>query len=1128
MNIRLKHFSATALFVLASIASLCGALFPNTASAAVNLDSAENKALSYSYYKVVESCFQRSNVRSDIESKQANSPSDWVNDSWVGGVNTTFVTGYLVNTEGKDTCKSLIPKAINFWQITPVSFLEGVGYKLSSDGSKYTRSSTQTSDVTRYITQAAPGTDGKETPLIKYSLEYAALTTGCKPSALGPIANITDEAIKRQINSNVDKHFAATLANADGSTSVHGFQGGSDGINNHGAPGTEPGSSSYDCRENGIARNVSTYAKALATSTSDDLYRILGNTLSSSLNTLKGNDCNSLPNAERTECQAGWQDTFNKCFATYQNTASLGAQNGPTGDTTTFAKPDDKALNTIALCVAKGTGISAVDIFNALKTGNAGFQQPKTTGIYDPSTSASSENQTNCVLEGIGWIVCPVVGFFATMTDRLYGWIQSYLYVQPLNVDTSAPDNTTYIAWSIMRNVANIAFVIAFLIIIYSQLTGAGISNYGIKKMLPRLVVAAILVNVSYWIVALALDLSNIVGNNLYNTLRNLPLGNVTITTNVWESVSGWLLAGGTGAAIWFGAVAIGGAGAWGLFAEVAVYAIIAFLLAVALALIVAFIILALRQALLIILIVISPLAFVAFLLPNTEKFFNTWKNAFVTLLIFYPLFSLLFGGSYAAGMIIIGSAGQGKDEAAVGMTVLLGMVITVLPLWLTPLIVRFSSGVLGQVAGMVNNKSRGLIDRTKKIRNRKAGLAMNETLGHPNNARNPFSRMYRRVQNGSRNDAQRQKIIDAKNQGAFLETQKASDLSTQLKNAEQLVQTKDAEHKAEFEVQKDVNLTYRLDLANQKVDVEKLYDKARFEESKSTSQAIGANNPLAKEIQEARDTQQEIDITNNRLNSAKGVLQQEFATELRNRPGMAMRAGGIDPQGSSKVVASAIEAQRKAYEGNVSAFEIMHADQSLNASRLIDMAKDANLSLAEREAAGRAVVKGGDIDMITPYQDYLAQELVSANGSGDATRIADIQALQKAYAATITSSPGKPMGLGAADVAQFATGSYQPPVGIGVYAMPDGAGGSRQLTITELQTLNTVESKGVSMDKWAAMDKADIKRVTELVAAGLISPQRLTDMKASIHNTRTDNRWSGRMQERELTLLEGLENILP
>lgn len=65
-------------------------------------------------------------------------------------------------------------------------------------------------------------------------------------------------------------------------------------------------------------------------------------------------------------------------------------------------------------------------------------------------------------------------------------------------------------------------FIIAFLAIIVSQVTGMGINNYGIKKMLPRLVVAAIAVNVSYYICQLIVDLTNILGYEIQNALAGI------------------------------------------------------------------------------------------------------------------------------------------------------------------------------------------------------------------------------------------------------------------------------------------------------------------------------------------------------------------------------------------------------------------------------------------------------------------------------------------------------------------------------------------------------------------------------------------------------------------------------
>lgn len=382
----------------------------------------------------------------------------------------------------------------------------------------------------------------------------------------------------------------------------------------------------------------------------------------------------------------------------------------------------------------------------------------------------ATDEETNCIIEGIGWIVCPVVTAGAAATDALYTWISGFLVTQPLNMDTGANDNTTYIAWKIMRNLANIAFVITFLIIIFSQLTGAGISNYGVKKMLPRLVIAAILVNLSYWVTAIAVDLSNIIGNNTYNILRNLPLGNISPQDNLAETITGWALGGSAALAlgIWGTPIAISAAGTLGIALFWAVAAIV---LIAGLSLLLAFLVMALRQAMIIILIIVSPLAFVAYLLPNTEKYFNLWRKSLTTLLVFYPLFSLLFGGAYVASMVILGSAGQQNNEAATGMLVVVGMAVQFIPLFITPLLIKFSTGVVGQVAEMVNNKNKGLIDRAKKARNKNFSLGMREGLSKPGGRKNPFRAMYRYNENKKRSDASREAMIDMVDNQAYANT---------------------------------------------------------------------------------------------------------------------------------------------------------------------------------------------------------------------------------------------------------------------------------------------------------------------------------------------------------------------
>lgn len=608
------------------------------------------------------------------------------------------------------------------------------------------------------------------------------------------------------------------------------------------------------------------------------------------------------------------------------------------------------------------------------------YSDQNTGNLDDPGQQA---NTTSCVPQGIGWIVCPLTTAMASITDSLYGWIQNFLKVQPLNINIDASDNTTYIAWSSMRTFANLVFVIVFLIIIFSQLTGSGVSNYGVKKMLPRLVVAAILVNISYWVAAIAVDVFNILGSGVYAIVRNLPLGNITITDNIWETVLGWLLAGGAGGSLAIGGYALlTGAAAGTLTA--AMWIAIVFVLGAVLALVIAFLILAARQALIIVLIIIAPLAFVAYILPNTEKYFTLWRKALTTLLLFYPLFALLFSGSYIVGMIIIGSAGQANDEAAVGMTVILGMAVMVIPLAITPLIMRFSTGVLGTVAGMINNKNKGLIDRARKVRDRKNGLAVNEAFGQPGR-RNPFSRVYRRMQSSARGDADRQKIVDSTNQATYARSTKG------------------------------VGLSYQTKLASEKAELSDATNSAEYEELKATSVPITSNNPYAKMIKQVRDTNENLDIVKSRTDSAKKVLHQEYAAELSSNPSAATAAGGIDPRGASRVVAGAQYTLQKAISDEIDAERSLVSSIS-DINTLTTQYAANGTSPARRAALAERMISIGDPGGPNGYE-----KIVNSIG-GNTSQAAEDVMLRQTVAKAL--SQNGPKALKASDIDAIATGT--------------------------------------------------------------------------------------------------------
>jgi len=315
---------------------------------------------------------------------------------------------------------------------------------------------------------------------------------------------------------------------------------------------------------------------------------------------------------------------------------------------------------------------------------------------HEPATCTSQ-------IGAIGWLICPTTGLLAKGIDALYGLIQGLLDVKPLEMKGDSP---IYQVWSYMRNIANICFIIFLLVIIYSQITGYGINNYGVKKSLPRLIVTAMVVNFSFLFCAIAVDISNILGNGLKDLLAGIAesaISSGTVdgskTATGFYSLFNTVAAGGLGLALSFTFPG----GPLGLL-----LAFIPLIIGGIISVIVGLLVLGLRQALVIFLVSISPIAFVLYILPNTEKHFQKWKKTFSQMLFFYPMFSMLFGVSKLASMVLITSA-----TTPFGLMV--GAAVQVLPLLLAAGLMKLSGSALGGISNVLNSLGNNLSGRATK-----------------------------------------------------------------------------------------------------------------------------------------------------------------------------------------------------------------------------------------------------------------------------------------------------------------------------------------------------------------------------------------------------------------------------
>jgi hypothetical protein len=753
----------------------------------------------------------------------------------------------------------------------------------------------------------------------------------------------------------------------------------------------------------------------------------------------------------------------------------------------------------------------------------------KTTITVTPQGSQSS--YSSCTVQGIGWIICPITVFLADGMDTVFKVISSFMVVQPVTVGDS--HSSLYIAWNIMRSVANVAFIIVFMIIIYSQLTNVGLSNYGLKKLLPKLIIAAVLVNVSYIICSLAVDLSNVLGFSLQQIFVNIRQNTFNITNDTWSSsTTAWTTL--TSVVLSGGAVGIAGVALAGDIVG-AVYVLLPLLLGLVLTGLVVLLILAARQAIIVILIIISPLAFVAFLLPNTEQWFKRWREVLMTMLIFFPAFSLVFGGSQLASSIIL------QNATSVFM-VILGLAVQVAPLAITPLVLRFSGDVLGKVAGLVNNPKKGVMDRTKnwaKDRGEmRRQLSMNKT-GRPN----PFRSIARSMDTGNRRVKERTALYTAINDNNYNKTAGHEKLHEQTYGTElekERIENRLKTHSLEKATTIGTDLHERtIELENSKMNLESMTQNsngmlAEYRAGKYTidNAAIKANSTgRARRDGNVQATADRLNalqanmaaqvietyVQQQRVVSAQSIQTQNITAAFKNTKEfnatttmgeeLQRRAGGIDidgDRGAQRALAAALTAQSKAHSEAISNANsiLSHYNYSDDLVTNIGLNKGKlpaglNITSDIREAAIAKIAGGGNANEILRLMRDLEIDASDDN-----------QGIRQTFAETLLANPNKPKFAGSRMLGNAKQGDIEP-----------AGQGRLDKFIVDAVKANKFSSAELLVTQDPDYLAAVLDTMKDPAVRASMPAEKKAKIRQSIALAKEDTQYSGRIGERADTL---------
>lgn len=336
-------------------------------------------------------------------------------------------------------------------------------------------------------------------------------------------------------------------------------------------------------------------------------------------------------------------------------------------------------------CIAKNSGLDKDTVNNKAPIAWDDIKKDVDTS----GSAATEENKKDCgdVLDSglLGYFICPAINVAISFADGAWSIFEFLLINNPLD-----GSGTYYDSWTKVRDIANAILVVIFLGIVISQVSNIGISNYGIKKMLPRLVIVAVAINISYYLMQVIVDIANITGKSIDSIFSGFESYSGLKAANGWSVLFDSILLSATVAGSVGVTLAAGAVLGWpaiilflGAMIIPAIIGIIAGLLA-----------LQVRSMLIPILAIFSPVALVAWVLPNTQKLFDKWKSMFTGLVFLYPLASIYYGGLKFAASITLTSG------ESISIQRLMALAALFIGTFMVAVIAIKSNSIMGKIVG--------------------------------------------------------------------------------------------------------------------------------------------------------------------------------------------------------------------------------------------------------------------------------------------------------------------------------------------------------------------------------------------------------------------------------------------
>lgn len=381
-------------------------------------------------------------------------------------------------------------------------------------------------------------------------------------------------------------------------------------------------------------------------------------------------------------------------------------------DNTMHVNPYTSATTaTIAAAQLNAQGCTKANLIVRLSTAYNSGSGPAAGGA-NPTTVSDGCNVPTT--EQFRWFECPLITSLQGAANSINGLIASQLDVP----DSLFFNDATQKVYSIFRNIGVAILVIAGLVMVVSQAADLELfAAHTVRKALPRIIIIAILISISWPLLKFTVDFFNDLGRWSGKIVLSItdytyvkPNGGDfgAIMVNVGETLT-------------LGLVAVGG------IALLQAGGIISLLVSMMLFLLVGIVVLMIRKIIILLWILFTPIACAASAMDGdeTKNVYEFWKDTGITALVMYPIISIFLAGGTALAYLILSVKSNDYGYR------ILAYLVFIVPYIALPFAFKLAGGLVGRVIEFAQGTHRQSVEsRLQNYRQHQVAQHWDEQFG--------------------------------------------------------------------------------------------------------------------------------------------------------------------------------------------------------------------------------------------------------------------------------------------------------------------------------------------------------------------------------------------------------------